>query len=43
MNYCTRCGKEIPEDAGKLCDECKNSLLTDIGREESSLNEEKAQ
>ena len=30
MNYCTKCGKEIPEGDNKYCDDCKNSLLTDI-------------
>ena len=38
MNYCTKCGKEIPEGDNKLCEECKNSLLTDLGNEEGKAN-----
>lgn len=30
MNYCTKCGKEIPDGESKICDECKNSLLADL-------------
>lgn len=33
---CTKCGKEIPDGENKLCDECKNSLLSDIGNEEDN-------
>lgn len=38
MNYCTKCGKEIPDGENKLCDDCKNSLLTDLGNEEENSN-----
>ena len=38
MNYCTKCGKEIPEGDNKLCEECKNSLLTDLENEEGKAN-----
>ena len=33
---CTKCGKEIPDGENKLCEECKNSLLTDLGNEEDN-------
>ena len=36
MNFCTKCGKEIPDGDNKLCDDCKNTLLTDIENEEES-------
>ena len=36
MNYCTKCGKEIPEGDNKYCDDCKNSLLTDIENDEDN-------
>lgn len=36
MNYCTKCGKEIPDGDNKLCEDCKNSLLSDIGNEEDN-------
>ena len=35
---CTKCGKEIPDGENKLCEECKNSLLTDLGNEEDCYN-----
>ena len=36
MNYCTKCGKEIPDGENKLCDDCKNSLLTELENDEAS-------
>ena len=33
---CTKCGKEIPDGENKLCDDCKNSLLSDIGNEDDN-------
>ena len=36
MQNCTKCGKEIPDGENKLCDECKNSLLTDLGEEKET-------
>lgn len=33
---CTKCGKEIPDGENKLCEDCKNSLLTDIGNDEEN-------
>ena len=41
MNYCTKCGKEIPDGDSKICEECKNSLLTDLENEEISENIDK--
>lgn len=38
MQYCTKCGKEIPDGENKLCDECKNSLLTDLENENENSN-----
>ena len=34
MNYCSKCGKEISDGENKLCDDCKNSLLLDLEKEE---------
>lgn len=31
---CTKCGKEIPDDAGDVCEECKNKVLEEIKKEE---------
>lgn len=36
MNYCTKCGKEIPDGDNKYCEDCKNSLLTDIENDEDT-------
>lgn len=33
---CTKCGKEIIIGDNKICEECKNSLLTDLGSEEGN-------
>lgn len=33
---CTKCGKEIPDGENKLCDDCKNSLLSDIGNDDDN-------
>ena len=34
MNYCSKCGKEIPDGENKLCSECKKSLFADLEKEE---------
>ena len=40
--YCSKCGKEILDGESKLCDECKNNLLTDIENESEEVKEEKS-
>lgn len=39
MQNCTKCGKEIPDGENKLCEECKNNLLTDLGESENEAED----
>lgn len=34
--HCIKCGKEIPDGENKICDECKNSLLTNLESDEDA-------
>lgn len=41
MNYCTKCGKEIPDGDNKVCEDCQKKLLEEIANEEKTEEIEK--
>ena len=36
MQYCTKCGKEISDGDNKICDECRNNVLSALESEDNN-------
>ena len=35
---CKKCGKEIPDDSGEVCDECKQKIIEELKKDELNSN-----